>query len=455
MVTFLSMLLVADGLLAVTEPRYEFQQLGVFPPDGPVNPYGSLLAFPDGSLYGTTQNGVGYGGAFKITTNAQVDLLIGFNLSTGMYPLAGLAQGTNDCLYGTTSEGGPNGGFGTVFCITPSGDFATLHSFHDVDGHRPHADLSLGTDGCFYGTTEYGGAGPDGTSYSNGGTVFRISHDGQFTLLVSFTGTNGLYPYGKIVQASDGKFYGTTSFGGDYDGGTIFSMTPAGELTTVFSFGGTNGQSPVAGLLQTSDDTFYGTTEQGGDHNLGTVYRFSTNGTLVTLASFNGPNGKFPEAGLVQGIDGNLYGTTLVGGDHNLGSVYQVTTNGHLTTIVSFNGTNGQAPYATLTMGADGNLYGNTALGGVTADGWTAGGTFFRLVQAPVITRIAASNEVVQLDWSSFARGVYQVESKSELTDTNWTPYGDRITATGNQTSAIDFIGGSASRVYRVAVLPW
>lgn len=44
--------------------------------------------------------------------------------------------------------------------------------------------------------------------------------------------SDGVQPIAPLMQASDGNFYGTTTFGGAYGHGAIFKMTPAGELTT-------------------------------------------------------------------------------------------------------------------------------------------------------------------------------------------------------------------------------
>ena len=64
-----------------------------------------------------------------------------------------------------------------------------------------------------------------------------------FTTLFSFAGTNGIDPEGKMVQGSDGSFYGTTrdttategaNYGfSSYGHGTIFKITPTGNLTTL------------------------------------------------------------------------------------------------------------------------------------------------------------------------------------------------------------------------------
>jgi len=57
------------------------------------------------------------------------------------------------------------------------------------------------------------------------------------TTLVSFNGANGNSPQAALIQASDGNFYGTTTYGGPHGGGTVFQVTPAGVLTTLVAFG--------------------------------------------------------------------------------------------------------------------------------------------------------------------------------------------------------------------------
>ena len=241
----------------------------------------------------------------------------------------------------------------------PAHAHGVLISFNGPDGGDPSAALAQGTDGNFYGTTQYGG------TYGEG-TVFRMTTNGTLTTLLSFHYSNGAYPHAGLVQGADGNFYGTTAGGGTYGDGTVFRMTANGTLITLASFNySVNGGSPYAGLLQGTDGNFYGTTEDGGTYGDGTVFRMTTNGTLTTLASFNYTNGAYPYAGLVQGADGNFYGTTEDGGTYGDGTVFRMTTNGTLTTLVSFNySVNGGYPYAGLVQGADGNFYGTTADGG-------------------------------------------------------------------------------------------
>jgi hypothetical protein len=73
-------------------------------------------------------------------------------------------------------------------------------------------------------------------------TAFSLSAQ-TFQTLHRFKYTDGEYPWGPLVQASDGNLYGTVSTGGDpscapggYSTGcgTLFQITPGGKLTTIW-----------------------------------------------------------------------------------------------------------------------------------------------------------------------------------------------------------------------------
>ena len=141
----------------------------------------------------------------------------------GATPLAPVHPGSDGRLYGTTSAGGSFGG-GTAFAIDTSGNLTTLHNFSGLDGLQPLAGLLPGSDANFYGTTCSGGAADEPNISSTFGTVFRISATGEFTTLHSFSATDGSCPTGELIQASDGHLYGTTRGGGEHGGGVLFRV---------------------------------------------------------------------------------------------------------------------------------------------------------------------------------------------------------------------------------------
>jgi uncharacterized repeat protein (TIGR03803 family) len=362
---------------AVASPAQTFTTLLNFDYTDGQAPYVGLVQGAEGNYYGTTMfGGAGeIGTVFKITPTGVLTTLHSFVGIDGTYPDAALVQGTDGELYGTVEEGGAYGG-GTVFKITPGGVLTTLHNFTVSDGYQPHAGLVQATDGQFYGTTTDGGE--DG-----GGTIFKITQSGVLTTLYNFSGPDCAYSTAALIQAPDGDFYGTTSGGGANDSctfgcGTVFKITPGGMLTTLYSFcaqsGCADGYSPDAALILASDGNFYGTTTYGAVVNnncyegCGTVFKITPDGTLTTLHSFVGPpmDGSYPGGALVQATDGNLYGTTSGGGtaDYNYGSVFSITLGGTLTTLFSFDVDNGANPPGAMLQGTDGAFYGTTSRGG-------------------------------------------------------------------------------------------
>jgi uncharacterized repeat protein (TIGR03803 family) len=295
-------------------------------------PFVGLLLGTDGNFYGTTDSGGDagfYGTIFKITPIGTLTTLHAFNgggtQGNGAGPVGGLVQATNGNFYGTTEAGGTDA-VGNFFEITPSGTLTVIYSFGTDGGlgDYPEASLVQGTDGNFYGTTYEGGP-------NRAGTVFKITPSGTFTTLHSFDTADGASPVAGLIQATNGNFYGTTPAGGANGAGTVFTITPSGTLTTLYNFcaqGGascTDGDDPFAGLVQATDGNFYGTTQLGGVNGAGTIFKITPSGTLTTLHSFEGAtDGNFSQAGLLQATNGTLYGTTTAGGANSAGTVFSL-----------------------------------------------------------------------------------------------------------------------------------
>jgi uncharacterized repeat protein (TIGR03803 family) len=312
------------------------------------SPNGLVLA-TNGNLYGTTGgNAINDGTVFAITTTGKLTTLYTFcqqggsSCTDGLSPAAPVVQAANGDFYGTTFSGGDNQS-GTVFEITPAGKLTTLYSFCAdgspcPDGDGPRAGLVQATNGNLYGTTSNGGA--DG-----GGTVFVISTAGKLITLYNFCTlancADGRLPYGGLVQGANGNLYGTTRAGGANGQGTVFELTLEGKLATLYSFCSmtdcADGADPYGTLVLATDGNFYGTTTEFGISDCaaisglcGTVFKITPKGKLTTLYSFcskaDCADGAYAYAGLVQGTDGTFYGTTIYGGTSNDGTVYSVST---------------------------------------------------------------------------------------------------------------------------------
>jgi uncharacterized repeat protein (TIGR03803 family) len=334
----------------------------------------------DGNLYGVateggpnvtgTINALGAGSFFKVTLTGEETDLWNFGSGTdGQDPSGDLVMDASGNFYGTTYVGGLNGA-GIIFKITATGQETVLWNFGSGnDGQKPFGSVVLGQDGNLYGTTSEGGA-------NGGGTVFKLTTAGVETVLWDFgAGSDGKTPKGRLLQASDGNFYGTTESGGDFTYGSVFKLTPSGTETVLYSFAfGTDGASPE-GLTQGPDGDFYGITLGGGAYSGGTAFKITPSGVETQLWSFgNDGDGQNPDVPPLLSSDGNFYGVTAGGGTSGLGTLYRLTPDGNETVLWKFKESEGSIPFSTLTQGPDGTIYGTTYRGGTAG-----GGVIFKL----------------------------------------------------------------------------
>jgi uncharacterized repeat protein (TIGR03803 family) len=331
----------------------------------------------DGNLYSTIQNDgtKNVGTVYSMTTAGTLSTVYSFcaltSCTDGAYPWGGVTLGFDGNFYGTTQGGGTHAA-GTVFKVTPTGTLTTLWNFaNGTDESAPVYTTVQGQDGNMYGVSE---------EQYNGqyGAFFKVSASGVFKALRDFNYTNGANP-NLPTQGTDGNFYGTTQFGGDptCKCGVVYKATPAGAITVLHAFKGypTDGNRPIGILVQGPDGNFYGTTYKGGTTNgNGTVFKITPTGVLTLLHSFNYGNGNFdaqlPEAGLTLGTDGNFYGVTANGGTKNAGAIFKITPAGSESVLYSFCSVtcnDGFSPTTPLVLHTDGKFYGNTngnSLGG-------------------------------------------------------------------------------------------
>jgi uncharacterized repeat protein (TIGR03803 family) len=291
----------------------------------------------------------GCGTIFKITPQGVFTTLYAFcsqvHCSDGAdpYDRSGLVQGADGNLYGTTYAGGANcySGCGTIFKISLAGQLTTLYSFCPVadcaDGYFPSSGVVQGPNGDFYGTAFEGGVG-------NGGTFYKITSQGTFTTLHTFCHYGacplGGGPEGALVMGVNGSYYGIADFGGSYGGGAVIELSLSGGERPLYNFcARTNcadGLYPSSGLTLASDGNFYGTTSWGGVfgcydfYGCGTLFRITPTGQFATLYSFCDQSGcGYEPESMMQATNGNFYGTTYYGGidgcqNENCGTVFEL-----------------------------------------------------------------------------------------------------------------------------------
>jgi uncharacterized repeat protein (TIGR03803 family) len=289
-------------------------------------PGGALLEASPGTLWGTTAGGGTNqsGSVFKVNMDGSgYTLLLSFPPAASRMGSEGsLVKVNGGMLYGTTPGWGAED-MGTVFAVNLDGSgYTVLHDFvgatNGADGSFPYAGLCEGRDGALYGTTQNGGS-------NDVGTVFKINPGGTgYQVLHHFSGgpDDGYIPMGKLVQGNDGFLYGTTYYGGTAGYGTLFKLSMTGSNYTVLRslIGPNDGTRLAAGVVAASNNELYGTAGSGGSGGGGTVFKLNPDGSGFTvLHSFSSDpsdDGSQPLAALLQASDGALYGSTSLWGPY-------------------------------------------------------------------------------------------------------------------------------------------
>ena len=329
------------------------------------------------------QGANGEGCLFKLDTNgANYQVTWSFSPSGGdgydpgefgLDGANGLLEASDGRLYGVTAQGGSSD-LGTVFSMNMDGSgYQLLHQFSGTNGEgtAPIAGLVEGKDHALYGSTS-----TDPINYA--GAIFKISMDGsEFQVLHTFGGSlnnDGASPQGSLVQDTNGVLYGVTGYGGANCGGTVFSVTTNGVLTILRHLTYSEGANPVA-LTAASDGAFYVTAQNGSTNNAGAILKINTDGTDFTVlhAFFSDPaDGWSPQGRLLERGDGWIYGVTGGGGISNVGTIYRIGTNGSDYVVVRSLGLGAHdaaTPYGGLQEGLDGALYGVSIKGGLFGAG--------------------------------------------------------------------------------------
>jgi len=295
-------------------------------------PSAPLLRDSTGTLYGTAPYGGAHGNGvvFEVDSAGKETILYNFlgGTTDGCYPLQGLVSDKASNLYGTTYSCGASGsgcdgyGCGTVFKLTPQGQETLLHSFMGgaSDGAEPeYGHLRIDKQGDLYGLTELGGT-------SNNGALYKLTPQGNLRVLHSFAGgtADGCLPVGTTAVDKAGNFYGTASNCGASSNGTVWKVSKKAKETILHNFAGGvyDGCAPFAGVVLDSDGNLYGSSAGCGAYSYGTVYELNKTGAFLLLHSFGPGEGCYPYGEVLRDAKGSLYGTTYGGGTYNYGTVW-------------------------------------------------------------------------------------------------------------------------------------
>ncbi len=290
-------------------------------------PYGSLIQASNGKLYGMTSMGGAnnYGVLFEYdpVTDTYTRKFDFDGSNNGKEPHGSLIQAYNGKLYGMTSRGGVYD-YGVLFEYDPATD--TYTKKFDFDGYNngrnPEGSLMQASNGKLYGMTSMGGANVYGVlfEYDPATDICTKKFDfGEYN--------NGYIPKGSLIQASNGKLYGMTTGGGVNYFGVIFEYDLVTDTyTKKFDFAGiSNGKGPHGSLIQASNGKLYGMTLFGGANDYGVLFEYDpVTNTYTKKLDFDGiNNGAHPEGSLIQASNGKLYGMTYLGGANNYGVLFE------------------------------------------------------------------------------------------------------------------------------------
>ncbi|MEO6901988.1 MAG: choice-of-anchor tandem repeat GloVer-containing protein [Bacteroidia bacterium] len=334
------------------------------------NPHGSLIQAKNNKLYGMTSEGgaEGLGLLFEydLATSTYTKKIDFMGVSNGAVPLGSLLQAKDEQLYGLTSSGGTNN-IGTLFQynITTSA-FAVKVNFNDViSGNGPQSALIQATDGKLYGTAENGGTDGFGVLFQYDPITFSYSKKVDFK-----NDLEGKLPLGALIQATNGNLYGMAYDGGKSSAGVLYQLNISTfTYKKEFDFhGAINGSTPGSTLVQANDKMLYGITKDGGANENGTLfqydpylYKYEKKYDFDLVKTGDSPN-----SSLLKANDGKLYGVTSYGGARDNGVLFQYDpTNGIVTKKIDFDATIiGASPSGELMQASDGKIYGMTNEGG-------------------------------------------------------------------------------------------
>lgn len=246
-------------------------------------PIGGLVFDSAGNFYGTTLLGgdSGNGTVFEGKRSQQgwtESVIYSFTGGTdAVNPVSGVSVDTQGNLYGTAPAGGTNG-VGAIYKLSRSGSKWTetvLYSFQGLDdGQNPVGGVIVDKGGNLYGTTFDGGT-------NGGGTVYQLSPSSggwNFTVLYGFTGGYG-GPYNKLTFDAQGNLYGVTNGDGANGLGAVFKLSPDNTgwtLTDLHDFaGGDDGASPYGSVAVDTQGNVFGTAAVGGSDNQGLVFEIT------------------------------------------------------------------------------------------------------------------------------------------------------------------------------------
>lgn len=272
----------------------------------------------DNAVYGLTSDGGANdsGTLFSIDSEGVHrvrDLYYAENLGTN------IIDGGDGNIYGVALQ--PGGPAGTIYRVKKDGTdfqekYVTAHFFRSVTGlvHTRENEIIALTEGRVQSPSM--------------GYLFKFKPNlAGIQTIFNFSREKGYVPLGDLIQADDGFLYSTTSLGGLYRNGVIFKVLPDGTgYVKIHEFSGVDGRYPEGGVVEDDNGNLYGATTEGGAHNQGVIYKIKKDGTDFTIIfEFDGTIASKPYGSLVL-HENYLFGAT--GKDSNNSLAFRINTDG-------------------------------------------------------------------------------------------------------------------------------
>jgi hypothetical protein len=265
-------------------------------------------------LYSCTDSEIVFSLDTSNFTLKEINNLYADNKKEGSSIFSEMINAPNGMLYGLSGAGGLHQK-GTIFQLNPFTDsLVAIYHFNDSSGAYPFGKLLIANDGNFYGMTK------KGISSNNQvfGVIFKFNPNTKdYKIVHSFNNYNtGMEPgLNSLIQANNNKIYGTSPFGGINGVGILFELDLKNDsFKIVYDFDTLTGSYPNSGLIQATDGKLYGTAEEGGANKLGVLFSFDLINSIFTdLFDFDFSNGANPMKSLIQTSSGKLMGCTTYG----------------------------------------------------------------------------------------------------------------------------------------------
>lgn len=245
----------------------------------------------------------------------------------GYRPQGELLLAKDENFYGVLGSGGVNGK-GSIYKFDPKTNEIFKKVEFNSEIFSAYDGLIQATSGKFYGTTELGYNNINGNGIINpSGLIYEFNPDLNSIQKLNSFAENNLIHYaasGKMLEVGD-KFYGLSEATG-VNFGKIYEFDPLqNSITNKASFNIDTGEGLYGSLIKANNEKLYGMTLLGSHAGLGSIFEYTLNSSQIDLKIpflANNNFGGLASGDLLQAKNGLLYGLASKGGDNDLGVLF-------------------------------------------------------------------------------------------------------------------------------------